>query len=149
VGTNPPHSQPPCHLWKNGLLDLTSPIPRPLLESIRQGGIVRLSQLYPSPKYTLKKPFCFSFPPENSRIKDRKSRCQYQNNLLAAHRVFLNYPCQKSYSRKIAARNNRYGRKIPAFWWLEGDFLHSLARKGKARKSRQVTTDTAGKFGCQ
>jgi hypothetical protein len=25
----------------------------------------------------------------------------------------------------------------------------SGARKGKARKSRQVTTDTAGKFGCQ
>jgi hypothetical protein len=46
-------------------------------------------------------------------------------------------------------RNNRYGRKIPAFWYLEGDFLHYLAGKGKARKSRQVTTDTAGKFGCQ
>jgi hypothetical protein len=40
-------------------------------------------------------------------------------------------------------------QQIPAFWYLEGDFLHSLARKGKARKSRQVTTDTAGKFGCQ
>jgi hypothetical protein len=50
--------------------------------------------------YTLwKKPFCFSFPPENSRIKNRKSRCRYQNNLSAAHRVFLNYPCQKSYGR--------------------------------------------------
>jgi hypothetical protein len=42
-----------------------------------------------------------------------------------------------------------YGWKIPAFWSLEGDFLHSLAGKGNARKSRQVTTDTAGKFGCQ
>jgi hypothetical protein len=29
---------------------------------------------------------------------------------------FLNYPCQKSYGGKIPARNNRYGRKIPAFW---------------------------------
>ncbi len=29
---------------------------------------------------------------------------------------FLNYPCQKSYGRKIPARNNRYGRKFPAFW---------------------------------
>jgi hypothetical protein len=38
--------------------------------------------------------------------------------------------------------------KILAFWYLEGDFLHSLAGKGKARKSRQVTTDMAGKFGC-
>jgi hypothetical protein len=64
---------------------------------------------------------------------------------------FLNYPCQKSYGRKIQARNNRYGQKIPTFWSLEGDFLHSLAGKGKARKFRQVTTvpDTAGKFGCQ
>jgi hypothetical protein len=49
----------------------------------------------------------------------------------------------------ILARNNRYGRKIPAFWSLEGDFLHSLAGKGNARKSRQVTTNTARKFGCQ
>ncbi len=96
-----------------------------------------------------KKPFCFSFPPENSRIKDRKSSCQYQNNLSAAHRVFLNYPCQKSYGRKIPARNNRYGRKIPAFWSLEEDFLYFLAGKGNARKFRQVTTDTAGKSGCQ
>jgi hypothetical protein len=39
--------------------------------------------------------------------------------------------------------------KIPAFWSLEGDFLHSLAGKGNARKSWQVTTDKAGKFGCQ
>ncbi len=37
-----------------------------------------------------KKPFCFSFPPENSRIKDRNSHCRYQNNLPAAQRVFLN-----------------------------------------------------------
>jgi hypothetical protein len=29
---------------------------------------------------------------------------------------FLKYPCQKSYGRKFPARNNRYGRKIPAFW---------------------------------
>jgi hypothetical protein len=36
----------------------------------------------------------------------------------------------------------------PAFWSLEGDFLHSLAGKGNPRKSRQETTDTAGKFGC-
>jgi hypothetical protein len=33
--------------------------------------------------------------------------------LPAAHRVFLNYPCQKNYGRKIPARNNRYGRKTP------------------------------------
>ncbi len=67
--------------------------------------------------YTLwKKPFCFSFPPENSRIMDRNSRCRYQNNLPGAHRVFLKCPCQKSYGRKIPARNNRYGQKIPAFW---------------------------------
>ncbi len=88
---------------------------------------------------TVKKAFCCSFPPENSCIKDIKSRCIYQNNVPAAHRVFLNYPCQKSYDRKIPARNNRYGRKIPA----------SGARKGKARKSQQGTTDTAGTFGCQ
>jgi hypothetical protein len=36
-------------------------------------------------------------------------------------------------------QNNRYGWKIPAFWSLERDFLHSLAGKGNARKSRQVT----------
>jgi hypothetical protein len=75
--------------------------------------------------------------------------CVAKNSLRGTHRVFLNYPCQKSYGRKFPARDNRYGRKIPAIWYLEGDFLHSLARKDKARKSRQVTTDTAGKFGCQ
>jgi hypothetical protein len=32
---------------------------------------------------------------------------------------------QKSYGWKIPARNNRYCRKIPAFWSLEGDFIHS------------------------
>ncbi len=53
------------------------------------------------------------------------------------------------YGRKIQARNNRYGRKILAFWSLEGDFLHSIAGKGKARKFRQVTTDKARKSGCQ
>jgi hypothetical protein len=45
---------------------------------------------------------------------------------------FFNSPCQKSYSRKIPAKNYRYGRKIPAFWSLEGDFLHSHAWKVKA-----------------
>jgi hypothetical protein len=30
-----------------------------------------------------------------------------------------------------------------------GRLLHSLAGKGKARKSKQVTTDTARKSGCQ
>ncbi len=92
-----------------------------------------------------KKPFCFIFPPENSRIKERKSRCWYQNNLPAAYRDFLNSPCQKSYGRKILAKNYRYSRKIPAFWSLEGDFLHSHAWKVKAGKSQQATTDTAGK----
>jgi hypothetical protein len=29
-----------------------------------------------SSSYTVKKAFFFSFPPENSRIKDRKSRCE-------------------------------------------------------------------------
>jgi hypothetical protein len=33
----------------------------------------------------VKKSFCFSFQPENFRVKDRKYRCQYQNNLPAAH----------------------------------------------------------------
>jgi hypothetical protein len=31
-------------------------------------------------------------------------------------RTICHYPCQKSYGRKIPARNNRYGRKFPAFW---------------------------------
>ncbi len=50
--------------------------------------------------YTVKKPFCFSFPPENSCIRNRKSRCRYQNNLPAAHGVFLNYPCQEATAGK-------------------------------------------------
>ncbi len=88
-----------------------------------------------SEKALWKKPFCFSFPPENSRIKNRKSRCRYQNNLPAAHTVFLNYPCQKSYGRKIPASNYRYGRKIR---------LQVTTRYG--RKIRlPVTTKTAGK----
>jgi hypothetical protein len=58
---------------------------------------------------------------------------------------FLNSPCQKSYSRKIPAKNYRYSRKIPTFWSLEGDFLHSHAWKVKAGKSQQATTDTDGK----
>jgi hypothetical protein len=37
----------------------------------------------------------------------------------------------------------------PGLLFSGGDFLHSLAGKGNARKSRQVTTDTAGKFDCQ
>ncbi len=92
-----------------------------------------------------KKPFCFSLPPENSHIKDQKSCCWYQKNLPATHRVFLNSPCQKSYGQKIPAKNYRYGRKIPAFWSLEGDFLDSHAWKVKAGKSQQATTDTTGK----
>ncbi len=100
-----------------------------------------------------KKPFCFSFPPENSRIEDRKSHCRYQNNLPAAHTVFLNYPSQKSYGRKIPARNNRYGRKIPAFWCQErrgqkipasnyryGRKIRLPVNANTAGKSRQVTT---------
>ena len=86
-----------------------------------------------------KKPFCFSFPPENSRIKDRKSRCRYQNNLPVTHTVFLNYPCQKATAGKFRPETtDTAGKSRP-----------SGARKGKARKSRQVTTDTAGKFSCQ
>ncbi len=94
-----------------------------------------------------KKPFCFSFPPENSRIKDRKSRCRYQNNLPAAHRVFLNYPCQKSYSRKILARNNRYGRKIPAFWCQKrwGQKIPESNYRYGRNIWLPVTADTAGK----
>ncbi len=94
-----------------------------------------------------KKPFCFSFPPENSRIKDRNSRCRYQNNLPAAHTVFLNHPCQKSYGRKMPARNNRYGRKIPAFWCQERQGRKILASNYRyGRKIRlPVTADTVGK----
>jgi hypothetical protein len=101
---------------------------------------------------------------------DTNSRCRYQNNLPAAHRVFLNCPCQKSYGRKIPARNNRYGRKIPAsnYSYLPGfsglTYVYRYGRKIRlpvtadtAGKSRQVTTwygrkirlpvtaDTAGK----
>jgi hypothetical protein len=72
-------------------------------------------------------------------MKDRKSRCRYKNNLPAAHRVFLNYPCQKSYGRK----------SLPETTDTAGKFRSSGAVKGKARKSLQVTTDAAGKFGCQ
>ncbi len=75
-----------------------------------------------------KKPFCFSFPPENSRIKDRKSRFRYQNNLPAAHRVFLNYPCQKATAGKFRPETTDTAKKSRP----------SGARKGKARKSRQV-----------
>jgi hypothetical protein len=63
---------------------------------------------------------------ENYLIKDRKSPCQYQNNLPAAQRVFHKPPCQKSYGRKTLASNYRYGWKIPTFWSLERDFLHFL-----------------------
>ncbi len=94
-----------------------------------------------------KKPFCFSFPPENSRIKDRNSRYRYQKNLPAAHTVFLNHPCQKSYGRKIPARNNRYGRKIPAFWCQKRQGRKIPASNYRyGRKIRlPVTADTAGK----
>jgi hypothetical protein len=69
-------------------------------------------RLMPNNCKNLKPPY-FSLP---STFKDRKSRCRYKNNLPVAHRVFLNYPCQKGYGRKIPARNKRYNRKIPAFW---------------------------------
>ncbi len=96
-------------------------------------------------RHTVKKPFCFSFPPENSRIKDRKSRCQYQNHLPAAHRVFWNSPCQKSYGRKIPASNYRYRRKIPRLVTAETAGKSRPVTTDTAGKSRPVTTDTAGK----
>ncbi len=50
------------------------------------------------------------------------------------------------HTRKATAeKNHRYGRKIPVFWSLGGDFLHSHAWKVKAGKSQQAITDTAGK----
>jgi hypothetical protein len=43
-----------------------------------------------------------------------------------------------------------YSRKIPARTTdMAGKSRPSGARKGKAGKSRQVTPDMAGKFGCQ
>jgi hypothetical protein len=36
---------------------------------------------------------------------------------------FLKFPMPE----KLRPKNYRYGRKIPAFWSLEGDFLHSHA----------------------
>ncbi len=41
------------------------------------------------------------------------------------------------------------GKSRPSGLWRETFYIHSLAGKGKARKLRQVTTDTAGKSGCQ
>ncbi len=108
-----------------------------------------------------KKPFCFSFPPENSRIKDRKSRRRYQNNLPAANRVFFNCPCQKSYGRKIPAGksrpenpgrkipagNNTYGRKIPAFWCQkrQGQKIPASYYRYGRKIRLPVTANTAGK----
>jgi len=59
--------------------------------------------------------------------------------LPAAHRVFLNYPFQKATAGKFRPETTDTAVKSRP----------SGARKGKARKSQQVTTDTAGKFGCQ
>ncbi len=96
-----------------------------------------------------KNPFCFSFLPENSRIKDRNSHCRYQNNLPAAHTVFLNHPCQKSYGRKILARNNSYSRKIPAFWCQkrQGQKIPASNYRYGRKIWLPVTADTAGKSG--
>jgi hypothetical protein len=66
---------------------------------------------------------------------DRNSRCRYQNNLPAAHRVFFNCPCQKSYGRKI---------RLPVTADTAGKSRQVTTRYG--RKIRLlVTTETAGK----
>jgi hypothetical protein len=87
----------------------------------------------------VKKAFCFSFPPENSHIKDRKSRCQYQNNLL------LKLPMPEKLRPENPGQKLKIRPEIAAFLSQEGDFLHSHAGKVKAGKSQQATTDTAGK----
>jgi hypothetical protein len=55
---------------------------------------------------------------------------------------FLKLPIPEKLRPENSSQKHRYSRKIPAFWSLEGDFLHSFAGKDKARKSRQVTTDS-------
>ncbi len=49
----------------------------------------------------------------------------------------------------IHARKATAGYSWPETTDTAGKSRPSGARKGKARKSRQVSTDTAGKFGCQ
>ncbi len=75
-------------------------------------------------KYTVKKPFCFSFPPENSIAKDWKSSCWYQEIFLATHRSYLHSPWPKIFlvpgRRPFAFLN---ARKV--FRSLEWDILHS------------------------
>ncbi len=83
---------------------------------------------------------CFSFPPENSHIKDRKSRCRYQNNLPDAHRDFFKLPMPEKLRPENPGQKQQIRPENPGLL---------VPKKGKARKSRQVTTDTAGKFGCQ
>jgi hypothetical protein len=60
---------------------------------------------------------------------------------------FLNYPCQKSYGRKIPTRNNRYGRKFPAFWCQkrEGQTIPASNYRYGRKIQLPVTADTAGK----
>ncbi len=53
----------------------------------------------PSTQYTLwKKPFCFSFPSENSITKDWQSRCWYQKIFPATHRSFSHSPMSEKSS---------------------------------------------------
>jgi hypothetical protein len=92
-----------------------------------------------------KKPFCFSFPSENSLIKDRKSRCRNQNNLPAARRVFFTIP----HARKVGAEKSRpettdtAGKSRPVTTDTAGK--SRLVTTDTAGKSRPVTTDTSGK----
>ena len=76
----------------------------------------------------------------------------------AAHIVLLKFSMLEKLGPENPDQNKRYGLKIPTFWALEEDFLHSYARKVKTGKSsglvennrknyRPVTIiDTAGKF---
>ncbi len=99
--------------------------------------------------YTVKKAFCFSFLPKNSCIKDRKSRCRYQNNLPAAHRVFLKLPMPEKLwpenpGQKQQIRPENPSLLVPEKVRPENPGKYSNYRYG--RKIRlPVTADTAGK----
>jgi hypothetical protein len=101
---------------------------------------------FPEIRYTVKKPFCFSFPSENSLIKDRKFRCRYQNNLPDAYIVFIQYPMPEKLwpenpGQKLQIRLENLG------FLVSGGKLFTFPHAGKVKagKSQQVTTDMTGK----
>ncbi len=103
---------------------------------INQRGIVTLHRNVDT---LWKKPFCLSFPPENSIAKDWKSSCWYQEIFPATHGSYLHSPWPKIFlvpGRRPFAFTNA-GKVFRSPEW---DILHS-SKSGLWREALPSSRD--------